>query len=386
MRVAGLISGTSVDGIDVAIVDIHNRAIRTVAHGSIRYPAALRTYILSASNATTHTSEISRLNFAIGERFAGALLQICRRNRIAPESIELIGSHGQTIYHEHRKNTLQIGEGAVIAERTGITTISDFRTADIAAGGAGAPLVPFLDYRVFRHPRRGRIALNLGGIANVTIIPPGAAPQEVVAFDTGPANMVIDALVQRLTGGRQLYDCSGVIAGSGRIDRALLSKLLCDPYFREKPPKSAGREQYGAAFVDSLIGTGLPVPDLISTATAFTASAVALAVERYATAGAWDLIASGGGVHNDTLMSQLTSLLPQVTVALTSDFGIDVDAKEAIAFALIAYETYHRRPGNVPSATGARNTAVLGKMSFHQPQNRRQPQRVGANGSKPAVK
>lgn len=363
MRVAGLISGTSVDGIDVAIVDIHNRRIQTIAHGSIPYRADLRTRILAASNAPTHTAEISRLNFAIGERFADALIRICRKKRVPLDSIELIGSHGQTIYHEHGKNTLQIGEGAVIAERTGIAVVSDFRTADIAAGGAGAPLVPFLDYQAFLHSRRGRIALNLGGIANVTIIPPAAKPGEVLAFDTGPANMVIDALVQRFTHGQQLYDRSGAIAATGRIDRALLSRLLRDPYFRKKPPKSAGREQYGAAFVDELIETGLPLPDLIATATAFTASTVALAVKRYATPSAWDLIASGGGVHNDTLMAQIMSLLPDVTVALSSDFGIDVDAKEAIAFAVMAHETWHRRPSNVPSATGARHSVILGKLS-----------------------
>lgn len=363
MRIAGLISGTSLDGIDVAIVDIHNRRIETIAHGSIPYPAALRTRILAASNAPTHTAEISRLNFAIGARFADALIRICRRERIALESIELIGSHGQTIYHEHRKNTLQIGEGAVIAERTGIPVVSDFRTADIAAGGAGAPLVPFLDCRAFRHPRRARIALNLGGIANMTIIPPAAKPDQVLAFDTGPANMVIDALVQRLTNGRQLYDRSGAIAATGSIDRALLSDLLRDPYIRKRPPKSAGREQYGVAFVENLIATNLPLIDLIATATAFTASTVALAVRRYATTGTWDLIASGGGVHNDTLMAQITSLLPDVTIATSSEYGIDVDAKEAIAFALMAYETWHRRPANLPSATGARHSAILGKIS-----------------------
>ena len=364
MRVAGLISGTSVDGIDVAIVDIHARRIETVAHGAIPYPAALRARILAASNAATHTAEISRLNFAIGERFADALRRVCRKKGVPIESIELIGSHGQTIYHEHRKNTLQIGEGAVIAERTGITVVSDFRTADIAAGGAGAPLVPFLDYRVFRHPRRGRIALNLGGIANVTIIPPAAAADQVLAFDTGPANMVIDALVQRLTDGRQLYDRSGAIAATGRIDRALLSRLLRDPYFAKKPPKSAGREQYGAAFVESLIAGRIPLPDLIATATAFTASSVAMAVKRYAAGGPWDLIASGGGVYNDTLMAQITSLLPGVSMAISSEYGIDVDAKEAIAFAVMAHETYHRRPSNVPSATGARHSVILGKLSF----------------------
>ena len=318
--------------------------------------------ILAASNANTHTSEISRLNFEVGERFANALLGFCAKQKI--KGIQLIGSHGQTIYHEHRKNTLQIGEGAVIAERTGIPVVSDFRTADIAAGGAGAPLVPFLDYRAFRHPRRGRIALNLGGIGNITIIPPGARPEQVLAFDTGPSNMIMDALVSRLTAGKQSYDRGGAIAAKGKIDRNLLSQQLRDPYYRKKPPKSAGREQYGVEFIEYLLATGVALPDLIATATAFTASTVALAVKAYAGAGSWDLIASGGGVHNATLMAQITSLLPQVTIARTSEFGIDVDAKEAIAFALMAYETYHRRPGNVPSATGARHSAVLGKLSW----------------------
>ena len=363
MRVAGLISGTSVDAIDVAIVDIRGRSITTVAHGSVAYPAALRARILAASNAVTHTAEISRLNFEIGGRFADALRRTCRDKRVALDGIQLIGSHGQTIYHEHRRNTLQIGEGAVIAQRTAIPVVSDFRTADVAAGGAGAPLVPFLDYRAFRHPRRGRVALNLGGIANVTIIPPAAKPGGVLAFDTGPANMVIDALVARLTDGRQRFDRNGAIARRGRIDRELLHRLLDDPYFRMRPPKSAGREQYGAGFIDGLMSIGLPLPDLIATATAFTASSVALAVRQYARSGSWDLIASGGGVHNATLMEQIAALLPQVTMARSSDFGIDVDVKEAILFAVLAYETWHRRPGNLPSATGALHAAVLGKLS-----------------------
>jgi anhydro-N-acetylmuramic acid kinase len=358
-----MISGTSVDAIDVAIVDIEGRRIETVAQGSVAWPAALRTRILAASNAVTHTAEISHLNFAIGERFADALLRICRQKRIPLKSIELIGSHGQTIYHEHRKNTLQIGEGAVIAERTGIPVVSDFRTADIAAGGAGAPLVPFLDYRAFRHPRRGRVALNLGGIANITVIPPAAGPEDVLAFDTGPANMAIDALVVRMTRGRQRYDRSGAIASHGRIDRALLASLLDDPYFRRKPPKSAGREQYGEAFVENLVAGGLPLPDLVATATALTASSVALAVKRYQSRGWWDLIVSGGGVRNATLMGQIASLLPGMAMASSSDYGIDADAKEAIAFALLGYESYRGRPANLPSATGARHGVVLGKLS-----------------------
>lgn len=362
MRVAGLISGTSVDGIDVAVVEIAGRRITTLAKGSIPYPAALRTRILAASNATVTTGEISRLNFEIGERFAAALLRICGKHGVPVESLQAIGSHGQTIYHEHRKNTLQIGEGAVIAERTRVTVVSDFRTADIAAGGAGAPLVPYLDYWVFRHARRGRIALNIGGIGNVTVIPPGAGIDEVVAFDTGPGNMVMDALVARFNG--QPYDRGGAVAAQGKIDRRLLARLLRDPYFRKQPPKSAGREQYGAAFVDALLATGLALEDLVATAAAFTASSIAIAVRNYAVGGApWDLIVSGGGVHNPVLMGQLIALLPGLSVGTSSDYGIDVDAKEAIAFAVLASQTLRRRPGNVPGATGARHAAILGKIS-----------------------
>ena len=364
MRVAGLISGTSVDAIDVAIVDIVRSRIRTVAHGSAAWPVPLRSRILAASNAVTHTAEVSRLNFAIGERFALALERVCRLKRVPLETIELIGSHGQTIYHEDRKNTLQIGEGAVIAERLRMPVISDFRTADMAAGGAGAPLVPFLDYRVFRHPRRGRIALNLGGIANVTIIPPNARPEDVLAFDTGPANMVIDALVSRLTHGRQSYDTSGSIAAESGIDRPLLAKLMRDPYLRKRPPKSAGREQYGKEFVATLLSSKLPLRTLIATATAFTTSSVAAALKPYLSKGPWDLIVSGGGVHNATIMAQLAALIPEVTIAVASDYGIDSDAKEAIAFALLAYETWHRRAGNLPGATGTRRPVVLGKLSW----------------------
>ncbi|HEY3840072.1 MAG TPA: anhydro-N-acetylmuramic acid kinase [Bryobacteraceae bacterium] len=364
MRLAGLISGTSVDAIDVAIVDIQGRQINTLAHGAVPYPAPLRARILAASNANTHTAEISRLNFEVGERFAAAFLRICAKHKIPTQSVQLIGSHGQTIYHEHRRNGLQIGEGAIIAERTGIPVVSDFRPADIAAGGAGAPLVPFLDYRVFRHPRRTRVALNLGGIANITVIPPNAAPDQVLAFDTGPANMIVDALVTRMTSGKQLYDRKGAIAAAGQIHRDLLGRLLRDPYYRRKPPKSVGREQYGVEFVDSLVATGLSLTDLIATATAFTASTVAVAVNQHAGVGPCDLIASGGGVHNPTLLSQIQSLLPQATLATASDFGIDSDAKEAIAFALMAHETWHRRPSNIPSATGARHSAILGKLSL----------------------
>jgi anhydro-N-acetylmuramic acid kinase len=258
-------------------------------------------------------------------------------------------------------NTLQIGEAAVIAERTGITVVNDFRVRDIAAGGQGAPLVPFVDYLLFRHAKRTRIALNIGGIANITRIPAKAKSEEVIAFDTGPGNMVIDQLVAIHTKDKQLFDRGGVIASKGRVDRELLDKLLADPYYKRKPPKSAGREQYGAEFVSGLLATKRPIPDLIATATALTAATIAMGVRL--AGGAHELIASGGGVHNHQLMGNLAALLPETRIASSTEYGIDADAKEAIAFAILAYRTIRGRHGNLPTATGASRPVVLGKIT-----------------------
>jgi anhydro-N-acetylmuramic acid kinase len=357
MRVAGIMSGTSLDGIDVAIVDLRGRAVNTIGFTSTPYPPAVRAAILEVSNAVTTTAAISRLNFQLGELYARAVLRAIRR--YGP--VELIGCHGQTIYHEGRSNTLQIGEAAVIAEHTGVPVISNFRVRDIAAGGQGAPLVPFVDYLLFRHPRRTRIALNIGGIGNITVIPAGAAPGDVIAFDTGPGNMVIDALAREFTRGKFNYDRGGRIAASGKIDSALLDKLLGDPYYRRKPPKSAGREQYGAEFVSELKSSGAPLRDLAATATALTAATIAIGVRPYVS-GVTDLIVAGGGVHNPRILAHLAAFLPGVSLSTSTDHGINADAKEAIAFAVLARETWRRRPGNLPSATGARHPALLGAL------------------------
>ncbi len=350
MRVAGLISGTSVDGIDVAVVDIGD-TIQVVAYKTIPYEPEVRKAILSVSNAATHTATIARLNFLLGELFAEALLQI----GIPLETIELIGSHGQTIFHEGepieflgRKiaSTLQIGEPAIIAERTGIETIADFRPADMAAGGKGAPLVPFLDHQLFRHSTLSRVALNIGGIANVTVIPANATPEAVIAFDTGPGNMLMDALAPP-------FDRDGQLARAGRVNEKLLEQLLADPYYRRDPPKSCGREQYGSAFVAR---TGID----LATAAELTVRTIALAIERYPATS--EVIVSGGGSHNTYLMERLRAVLkPRVTTS--AEFGINVDAKEAILFAVLAYATHQRRSGNLPSATGARKPMILGKIS-----------------------
>jgi anhydro-N-acetylmuramic acid kinase len=339
MRVAGLISGTSVDGIEV------------VATATVPYPPEVREAILSVSNAATHTATVARLNFLLGELFAEAL----RGTGVPLDTIELIGSHGQTIFHEGERveflgrkiaSTMQIGEAAVIAERTGIETIADFRPSDIAAGGKGAPLAPFLDYQLFRHPERARIALNIGGIANITVIPANAKPDDVVAFDTGPGNMLMDAVAPP-------FDRDGERARAGQLNTALLERLLADPYYQRAPPKTSGREQYGDEF---LRRTNID----IATASEFTARTIALAIGRYPDTR--EVIVSGGGAHNGYLMQRIRALV-HARVTTSAEFGIGVDAKEAILFAVLAYETAHRRAGNLPSSTGARKPMILGKVS-----------------------
>jgi anhydro-N-acetylmuramic acid kinase len=362
MIVAGIMSGTSLDGIDVAVVDIGEgpRIRKVIAHRSTPYPAQVRERLLKISNADTHTAEISRLNFLLPELYAKAL----QRSGVPLEKIELIGCHGQTIYHEPARNTLQIGDGSVLAERMGVPVVSDFRTRDIAAGGHGAPLVPYVDYLLFRDRRRGRVALNIGGIANIAIIPAGAAPDQVVAFDTGPGNMVIDQLISRHTGGRLTYDRGGLIASKNAVNRELLDRLLDDPFYRAKPPKTAGREQYGREFVNDLLATGLPVEELIATTTALTPATIALGIQQFAAAPVHEIVVGGGGAHNRAMMGYLAAFLPGVCVRTTDDFGINSDVKEAIAFAVLAYETWNRRPSNLPSATGARRSVILGKVSY----------------------
>lgn len=361
MRVAGIMSGTSLDGIDVAIVEIKGKRIRTLAHSTTPYSEELRSRILAVSNARCETRDISRLNFELGEAYAAAVLALSKAAKIAVKSLDLIGCHGQTIYHEgsgRMPNTMQIGEPAILAERLGAPVVSNFRTRDMAAGGQGAPLVPFLDQFLFASKKTKRVALNIGGIANITVL----SNRRVTAFDTGPGNMVIDQLTERLSKGKLRFDRDGAIAARGQINRKLLDELLADPYFAARPPKSAGREQYGAAFIERLLATGNALENLIATATAFTAATIALAIRRFAK-GAEEVIASGGGIHNPQFMAQLAALLPGINLRTTADFGIDPDAKEAIAFALLAFRTWRGKPGNVPSATGARKPVLLGSVT-----------------------
>lgn len=387
MLVLGLMSGTSADGIDVGLAYIsgappHLRA-ELLGHTSSRFPPALRKEILRIAEQHPITAgALSQLNFRLGEVFAEAALASCRKFRVSPRKVALIGSHGQTIFHQGTPapyfgrptaSTLQIGEPAVIAARTGITTVADFRPADIALGGQGAPLVPYVDYLLYRHEKLGRVSLNLGGIANITVIPAAAKPGQVVAFDTGPANMLIDALVSHFTHGRRRFDKGARLAQTGRAIPALLDDLMRDPYLKLAPPKSTGREYYGHAYVKKVLALGkkhhAKPADLIRAATIFTALSIVDTLNRFVLPKTQihQLIFSGGGAHNPLILAQLSAALGEIEILRSSKLGVSEDAKEAFAFALLAYETFHRRPGNLPSATGARGPAILGKISYAPP-------------------
>ena len=383
MRVLGMMSGTSADGIDVALANISGAPPRLVAklegHYHWAFPKVVRGAILRLANgAPTTTAEISQLNFLLGEEFAAAAIAACAKWRVPLRKISLIGSHGQTIFHQGtpanflsaRKisSTLQIGEPSVIAERTGITTIADFRPADMAAGGHGAPLVPFVDYLLYRDAKIGRVALNIGGIANVTVIPANARPQDVIAFDTGPGNMIIDALIERITKGRAAYDRGARIATSGEVIRPLLEKMLRDPYLRQKPPKTAGREQFGSKYAETVWAWSKKhrtrPQDLVRTATIFSAFSIIDALQQFVLpkTAIQELIVAGGGTKNPLIMAQLEAALAGIKIVESSRFGVAAEAKEALAFAILAYETFSSRTNNLPSATGAKHSAVLGKL------------------------
>ena len=387
MLILGMLSGTSADGIDVALARVSGAPpglnAKLLGHTSVKFPAALRKEILRIAEQHPITAgELSQLNFRLGELFAKAVLAACRKFKVAPKKIALVGSHGQTIFHQGSPvhyfgsptaSTLQIGEPSVIAARTGITTVGDFRPADMALGGQGAPLVPYVDYLLYRHAKLGRVSLNLGGIANITVLSRAARPQHVFAFDTGPANMLIDALVSHFSHGRRRFDENARLAMQGRSLPALLDDLLRDPYLKLAPPKSTGREYYGHPYLKKMLALGrrhrAKPNDLIRAATIFTALSIVDALNRFVfpKTEIHQLIVSGGGAHNPLILSQLSAALPRIEVLESSRLGIPEDAKEAFAFALLAYETFHQRPANLPSATGARGRAILGKISYAPP-------------------
>jgi anhydro-N-acetylmuramic acid kinase len=394
MIVAGVMSGTSADGINVAIVKIspradHNNSIQLLGHAEFPYPARVRKAILSAMNAeSASVADLARLNFFLGALYSEAIRTTEKKFRM---KVELAGCHGQTLYHQGTarpylgKNvvaTWQTGEAAVIAANVGVPVVSDFRPADMAAGGKGAPLVPYLDYLLFRDARIGRIVQNIGGIANLTAIPAAAKPDRILAFDTGPGNMVIDAVTDELFGKR--FDRGGKIAATGQVRENVLERILAREFFRQRPPKTAGREEFGREFVrdfQRMCGR-IPKADAVATATALTARSIALSVERFVLGRSGpsssrsaakvqrnsfrEMILSGGGAKNQTLVAMLADALAPMSIRLriSDDLGLPSEAKEAVAFAVLAFETWNRKPSNVPSATGARRPAVLGKISY----------------------
>jgi anhydro-N-acetylmuramic acid kinase len=382
MIVAGVMSGTSADGINVALVRVTSSAGRAapslhfLAHAEYPYPEPVRRAVLAAMNSTkTSVADLAPLSFLLAELYADAVRAAQRRFRI---KAELVGCHGQTLYHQGEPApflgrklavTWQTGEGAVVAARLGVPVVSDFRPADMAAGGKGAPLVPFLDFLLYRDSRVGRIVQNIGGIANFTAIPAGASPDQVRAFDTGPGNMVIDEVTQRLFD--KPYDRDGRIASSGAVLDGVIKDVLRAPFFRRTPPKTAGREEFGREFTQEFIRRCGRVDkrDIVATATALTAKSIADALRRFVVRrrGTYrDFIVSGGGANNPVLMAMLANELRSLGLQIHSsdEFGLPSEAKEAVAFALLAFQTWKHKPSNVPSATGAKKPAILGKISY----------------------
>ena len=381
MIVAGVMSGTSADGIDVAIARIFGRDLSLrfdlLHHLHVPYPRIVRNFILSQMNAPrTSVAELSRLNFLLGELYADAVRNAQKESGIP--RLDLVGCHGKTLYHQGRplpflgkriSCTWQTGEGAVLAARLGVPVVSDFRPADMAVGGKGAPLVPFFDFISLRHRTRGRIAQNLGGIANLTAIPFAAKREQIIAFDTGPGNMVIDRLTEKLFG--RTYDKDGRIARRGKPIDSAVRRALSHKFFNERPPKSAGREQFGNEFADTLrrwCGKAVR-EDVIATATAITARSIGFALRRFVIkkeSKFRDYVISGGGAKNQTLVRMIAEEVIPLGLRLrrTEEFDVNSEAKEAVAFAILAYQTWKKRTSNLPSATGARHPAILGKISF----------------------
>lgn len=383
MTVAGIMSGTSADGIDVAVVRItpgrtrHN--VTLVAHEAFPFAPALRRAILAAMNAsTTSTAELARLNWRLGLAYAEAVAAVRKKHKLR---LDLVGCHGQTLYHQSNPVryagrsfacTWQAGEAQAIASALGIPVVSNFRPADMLAGGQGAPLVPLLDYVLFADAKRGRVLQNIGGIANLTAIPASASPAAIIAFDTGPGNMVIDWLAQELFA--KSFDRNGALAASGRVLTPVLTAALSHPYFRQRPPRTAGREQFGREYAAKFLAAcrrhSAKPEDALATATALTAESISRSYRQFVysrmKSRPVDFIVSGGGARNRTLMAMLQSRLAPMgcELAASNDFGLPVEAKEAAAFALLAWHTWHHLPGNVPAATGAKRAAILGQIAY----------------------
>jgi anhydro-N-acetylmuramic acid kinase len=382
MKVIGLISGTSTDGIDAALVDISGKGlesqIKLLTFETYPYPESLKQRLLEMSAGNSPVSELCHLNFYLGELFARAASQVVKKAHVSMGEVELIGSHGQTVMHHTQpvrergikvRSTLQIGEPAVIAERTGITTVADFRPRDIAAGGEGAPLTPYLHFILFQDQSKSRLVVNIGGISNVTYLRAGKGPKDLLAFDSGPGNMLIDGMVQRWSRGRQQMDKGGKLAALGKVQPKLFRDLMKHPFLRKRPPKSTGREAFGRILVEQVFKLSKRYrirkkEDVLATVTAFTAHSIAYSCKRYILPkGPLDqVIVGGGGTQNPTLMKMLREALAPLEVLIFEDFHFESRAIEAMAFALMAYQNIMAEHNNMPAATGASHPVIMGKI------------------------
>jgi anhydro-N-acetylmuramic acid kinase len=382
--VIGLMSGTSVDGIDAAVVRLEGAppslTWEVIGHSHGSFDPQLRSDIFDCFRPETGSVDrLCKLNFTLGQAFGAAALEAARAASLSITDIDLIGSHGQTLWHEPPVNgtgsTLQLGEPAVIAEMTGVPVVSNFRTRDMAAGGQGAPLVPLADWLLLSHPTKSRAAQNIGGIANVTFLPNSEKASEqinsndgVLAFDTGPGNMLIDEAARLATNGASSYDRDGALAANGHVDESLLAEWLAEPYFHQQPPRTTGRELFGTQratrYWSQAIQRGLNPADILATLTALTVHSIEHAYRSFLPSFPDEVIVSGGGARNHTLMKMLAERLAPAQITTTEIYGLGIEAKEAVAFAVLAYETWHKRPGNVPTATGASRAVVLGNITF----------------------
>ena len=380
----GLMSGTSHDGISAAVVELDERSrppARLIAFQTFPYPARFRKELLDASaDEKIGAAAISTLNFALGRELGRAAIGIARRANVVLSDVAFIGSHGHTVFHVPPRrimrgqlaSTLQLGESAIIAAATGVPVVSDFRTMDLALGGEGAPLAPLAHLWMFADPKRGRVVLNIGGIANATYIPPGArlGNPDLIAFDTGPGNGMIDALASRISAGRMRMDRDGRIAASGHVNRSLLAKMMQHPYFRRRPPKSTGREEFGPDLLDRFVADAREMKivdhDLLATVTALTAQSIADSCRQFIfrRGPVNQLIVTGGGAKNPTLIRMLAAALPELEVIAAGAVSVDGDAVEAVSFAILGYQMLRGRQGNIPSVTGARGPAILGKLTL----------------------
>ena len=385
-RVVGMMSGTSVDGVDAALIEFSREGgaprVKLLAFENTPYPQGVRERVFELFRPETSTVDrIGYMNFLLGELYARAALSVIAKAGLTSADVDLIGSHGQTIWHEPEaretdgmpiRYTVQIGEGAVIAARTGIPTVSDFRVADMAVGGQGAPLVPFSEYLLYRREDESILLQNIGGIGNMTVLPAGATPEQVFAFDTGPGNMIIDAVAAAISGGRLKCDVNGGIAARGKVDEELLARLQKDEYYARRPPKTTGRERFGTPYAQRILDDRARHPisdeDLLATVTYLTAWSIFDACERFAlpVCKPAELIVGGGGSYNKTLLKDLSGLFGTrgIAVRTQEDLGFNSDAKEAVAFALMA-DCFVRGEANVlPSVTGASAASVMGKLSL----------------------